>query len=633
MFLSKTNMKNGQHLSWRVLFGAIATFTLILGLPTLASAAEVQIFSNEQRTENANTMILNNDDTAGDVVLQFGNTVNDSITWDGTNFNFSAGITTTGNIDVDGTITAGSGNIALTNATGNIDGEVIQNDTIDEDSIDFGTGVGQISAVDLSIDSSGLLNSAATDTLTAIDDVDAAVGDRDHTGQTFITTNDTITKSLNDLDDQVKINNDNLTGMASTTADTFIFDSDDNAVGAIALQFGTAVNGETISWDKTNLEFDFSNNVNITGTLETSGNATIGGTIIAGTGTESITNAAGKLLGGALLADSVNDLAIDFGTGANQVSAADLAIDSSGLINSSATDTLTALDDIDAVIGDRVTEMTTQNNVANTDTAAGAIEKLDVVIGNRTTEITTQNNIANTDTAAGALEKLDVVIGDRATEITTQNNIANTDTAAGALEKLDVAVGDTTYTEDNVVADTDSLAQSINKIDQALNGTKSIQIGMNDLTVATTASNNSADIYTDYDATNKHEYYIMKTQNTTQQDLDLKFKVQIPQDFASFTGSTNDVTLYYKTDNGLVADNKIDLLVEDSAGTAGFTEVTGLQSTSWTSSQNEITAGTYTPGDFIYITVGGYTRYDGVATKSPYIGEIVLNYEATGIGS
>ena len=42
-----------------------------------------------------------------------------------------------GDVDFAGTITAGSGNIAITNTTGNLDGEQIANDTIDDDSIDF----------------------------------------------------------------------------------------------------------------------------------------------------------------------------------------------------------------------------------------------------------------------------------------------------------------------------------------------------------------------------------------------------------------------------------------------------------------------------------------------------------------
>jgi hypothetical protein len=49
----------------------------------------------------------------------------------------SSGLTVGENLDVTGTIQAGSGNHDLTNAAGLIDGEKIQDDTIDDDSIDF----------------------------------------------------------------------------------------------------------------------------------------------------------------------------------------------------------------------------------------------------------------------------------------------------------------------------------------------------------------------------------------------------------------------------------------------------------------------------------------------------------------
>lgn len=61
----------------------------------------------------------------------------------------SGGFDVTGDFDVSSTIEAGSGNITLTNATGNLDGEVIANDTIDDDSIDFGVGADQVSASDM----------------------------------------------------------------------------------------------------------------------------------------------------------------------------------------------------------------------------------------------------------------------------------------------------------------------------------------------------------------------------------------------------------------------------------------------------------------------------------------------------
>ena len=77
------------------------------------------------------------DGTQG-TTLTFNNAGGDkTLDYDGTDFLFNAPLDITGALDVSTTIEAGSGNITLTNSTGNIDGEVIADDTIDDDSIDF----------------------------------------------------------------------------------------------------------------------------------------------------------------------------------------------------------------------------------------------------------------------------------------------------------------------------------------------------------------------------------------------------------------------------------------------------------------------------------------------------------------
>lgn len=55
-----------------------------------------------------------------------------------------------------------------------------------------------------------------------------------------------------------------------TNSDNFILDNDDNAVGAIGLQFGNTL-GKILSWDMLNGYFDFNDNVNIQGNLTITG--------------------------------------------------------------------------------------------------------------------------------------------------------------------------------------------------------------------------------------------------------------------------------------------------------------------------------------------------------------------------
>ncbi len=56
-----------------------------------------------------------------------------------------------------------------------------------------------------------------------------------------------------------------------TNSDNFVLDNDDDAVGAIGLQFGNAL-GRIFSWDMINNYFDFNDDVNIQGDLTITGN-------------------------------------------------------------------------------------------------------------------------------------------------------------------------------------------------------------------------------------------------------------------------------------------------------------------------------------------------------------------------
>lgn len=86
-------------------------------------------------------------------------------------------------------------------------------------------------------------------------------------------------------------------------------------------------NDGTSSTPELAMTIDQDKNVTIYGGINVAGNIVLGsggGTIIAGSGGEIITTDGGKLDGFALLANSVDDLAIDFGSGANQVDLADI---------------------------------------------------------------------------------------------------------------------------------------------------------------------------------------------------------------------------------------------------------------------------------------------------------------------
>jgi hypothetical protein len=84
----------------------IALGTLMLSLFTpLAQAFDVLIYSRDFFEFDANTIIFDNDDSGGDIKLQFGNTLNEALSWDNANsrFVFSAPLKVEGNVAIDGT--------------------------------------------------------------------------------------------------------------------------------------------------------------------------------------------------------------------------------------------------------------------------------------------------------------------------------------------------------------------------------------------------------------------------------------------------------------------------------------------------------------------------------------------------
>jgi hypothetical protein len=158
-------------------------------------------------------------------------------------------------------------------------------------------------------------------------------------------------------------------------------------------------------------------------------------------------------------------------------------------------------------------------------------------------------------------------------------------------------------------------------------------ISMNDLTVTTDGTNNISDLFTDYDQANDRQFYILKTQQSSLQDLDLRFKVKLPEDFKDWT-SSNDLRFSYRNTGSDNTDSRIDILVEDADGDAAFTAADGqnLFSAAWTDYTDEFDGGAFDPaaGDFIYVTVKGYTSNDSVQ-QNPYIGEIVLTYNSNDV--
>jgi len=137
-------------------------------------------------------------------------------------------------------------------------------------------------------------------------------------------------------------------------------------------------------------------------------------------------------------------------------------------------------------------------------------------------------------------------------------------------------------------------------------------------------TNNVGSMTAGYDSVNLHNYYNWTSSQGTLQDYDIVTRIKLPQDFDSWDAS-NPITFNYKTSDASTANNKLDIYLLDTTNTvASLTGNTGLASASWAtySSTNNLSGGTWTPGQFITVKVRCY----GLTGKSAQAGEITLKY-------
>ncbi|MCX6807497.1 MAG: hypothetical protein NTZ80_01660 [Patescibacteria group bacterium] len=256
-------MKNKSYklrISVVILVATMATS--FLEIPAVFAANDIQLFSNETRQENANTMILDNDNTGGNVNLQFGNSLNEKLYWDNGNstFTFTDDLKVEGDLTVTGVLKAGSSVLQLTNATGQIDGEQMQADSIDDDSLDFGTGADQISASDVPVNDL-TNNSNNLNAQDVLQDLDTAIGNRTYTDDHYVSDAQTITQSIDALDQAISASGHTQNTDTGSTSDSFILNSDGTTA---TLQFGNAAT-DYLSYSQGTSLFTFSKSLLMSG--------------------------------------------------------------------------------------------------------------------------------------------------------------------------------------------------------------------------------------------------------------------------------------------------------------------------------------------------------------------------------
>lgn len=128
-----------------------------------------------------------------------------------------------------------------------------------------------------------------------------------------------------------------------------------------------------------------------------------------------------------------------------------------------------------------------------------------------------------------------------------------------------------------------------------------------------------------------HHYSLVQSSLGQLQDIDLRFKVLLPDDFVAFSPGQNHLSFFYRNTGSDDTDSKFDILVEDDDGDDAFNALDGqkLFSTSWAEYLDEFDQGAFDPvaAEHIYITVKAFTSFDGTE-QSALAGEIILTYTA-----
>jgi hypothetical protein len=107
------------------------------------------------------------------------------------------------------------------------------------------------------------------------------------------------------------------------------------------------------------------------------------------------------------------------------------------------------------------------------------------------------------------------------------------------------------------------------------------------------------------------------TGNATDQGYDIVVRVPVPDDFSSWP--SNSIKWYNKVQD---SSNYVKLVIKDTGGTSRYDSGNLTANTSWTQTSGDISAGTFTAGEYMTLTF----TVNSDSTESVYIGEVLLTY-------
>jgi hypothetical protein len=120
-------------------------------------------------------------------------------------------------------------------------------------------------------------------------------------------------------------------------------------------------------------------------------------------------------------------------------------------------------------------------------------------------------------------------------------------------------------------------------------------------TLTADGTNNSGVMSSDYDSTDRHNYYSWSSSQASLQDYDIVVRNQIPNDYRSGFG-TFKVWVYGASTS--TANNDVQVTVRDNAGTACATSVSVLPGTAntWTEQSVTLTGCSFAANDIITVS-------------------------------
>jgi len=467
---------------------------------------------------------------------------------------------------------------------------------------------------------------------------------------------------------------------AATTDDlvnteSFFIISDLDGSSDIQLQFGDIVN-ETLEWDRTNGRFNFSNDLYVTGTFESTSDATVGGNLdVAGdadvtgdismdgttltldaldTGdidlvfgnvantiswddTNSEFHISDELHVEGNLEQYGNDFTLDAdntGAGANVDIIANQGSDNDGVLRYNATTNRWEISND----GGSYYNVTTSDDMGDVDGTSSDTFLLDndntggdvsLYFGNALAEYLTWND------TLGRFELSDDIYIDGGVEVEgdvdfNQNMATEMVFDQGtSFPTVPAPIeGQTFYRTDE---DTFYIYDGSSWIAMA-DGTGTGNIFMAplypDSTYAPDGSSNVGRLTYYYDSTNSENAYHWRTTRPTTQDYDVVAKLQLPDNFLSW--GTTPIEFKYRTGTAGTGNNQLDFTMVDTASAAAtLSNNTGLASTSantWVTSTNMgITGGTWTAGNWFTVNI----KLAANSTGSADAGSIVFNYNTS----